>query len=225
MPTPSTIWTGMESLALEPVDELLGEADRLGHPVDAAREHPADRRGQREPVAHGHVERANVVARSEDGPDPLALEQQGRPVTAVRTGLAMLPDEARLGAPDAGPVQEHPEVGGGAEASRGGGPVAHAETLSQRNLNSLGCPDRRGPAGSADGGHNAGIVAPPSGHDCYGEGEGEALILGARGWERERLGAVDRGANALSHFRIRWVHGDLDRGRGPGRGEPGGRGG
>src|SRR3989337_2881300 len=129
MPTPSTIWTGMESLALEPVDELLGEADRLRHPVGAAREDPADRRGQRDPVAHGHVERANVVARSEDGPDPLALEQQGRPVAAVRTGLAMLPDEARLGAPDAGPVQEHSEVGGEAEASRVGDPLAVEEPV------------------------------------------------------------------------------------------------
>src|SRR3990172_10911071 len=123
MPTPSTIWTGMESLALEPIDELLGEADRLGHPVGAAREHPADRRGKRDRVADGHVERANVVARSEDGPDPLALEHQGRPVAAVRTGLAMLPDEARLGAPDAGPGPEHSEGGGEAEAPRGGGPV------------------------------------------------------------------------------------------------------
>src|SRR3970282_379528 len=127
MPTPSTIWTGMESLALEPVDELLGEADRLGHPVGAAREHPADGRGPPEPVGPGHVERANVVARSENGSDPLALEHQGRPVTAVRTGLAMLPDEARLGAPDAGPVQEHSEVGREAEASRVGDPLAAQE--------------------------------------------------------------------------------------------------
>src|SRR3990172_2269086 len=127
MPTPSTIWTGMESLALEPVDELLGEADRLGHPVGAAREHPADRRGQRDPVADGHVERANVVARSEDGPDPLALERRGPPVAAGRPGLAMPPDEARLGAPDAGPVQEHSEVGGEAEASRVGDPLAVEE--------------------------------------------------------------------------------------------------
>src|SRR3972149_3700385 len=88
MPTPSTIWTGMESLALEPVDELFGEADRLGHPVGTAREHPANGRGQRDPVAHRHVERANVVARSEDGADPFALEHQGGPVAAGRARAA-----------------------------------------------------------------------------------------------------------------------------------------
>lgn len=117
----------MESLALDSVDELLGQANRLGHAVGAARQHPADRRRQRDPVAHGDVEGADVIAGPEDGSDPPAAEHKRRPPATPGRGLDVLADEARLGAPHARPVQEHSEVGGEAEAPRVSDPLAVEE--------------------------------------------------------------------------------------------------
>ncbi len=78
-------------------------------------------------MADRDVERTDAIASPEHGSDRLTVKQQTRPLTPSRTGLDVLSNEARLGAPDARPVQEHPQVSGETEPPRVGDPLSVKE--------------------------------------------------------------------------------------------------
>jgi hypothetical protein len=173
-------------------------------------QHRPARGRQRDPVAHGHVHRTDVVPGAQGRADHLPAVAQRHEGATAASRLGVLSHQAALGAAEGGEIEQHAQVACQAEAARMGAAVAVAEEqVGPRTQPGQGLEQRRdlpkrqvaGHVGEARQGPRPGRLhhgqALRLQHHHGGEEHGTAAVVGDVGARHQaRLGGLVPGQHA-----------------------------
>src|SRR3989304_9381477 len=122
---PTCIAASAGDIPAQSIDQKMGLAGRLKHPVAPGRfEDDLAGLPSAHAVAGRDVDRFDPVPRAQDDADPLTPVDEHPKTSPFLGRLLVLADQDALGAPDRGQIEQEAPVAGGAKAARVGDPLS-----------------------------------------------------------------------------------------------------